>query len=210
MPSFDVTSEVDMQEVRNAVDQAGREVANRYDFRDTGSRIELGDDEITLVPSSEDRLTALWAVLEERLVKRKVSLKAVSFGEIEEASGMTVRQVAALNAGISKDKGRELNKSIKDLKLKGVQSEVQGVQLRVTGKKRDHLQDVIASLKAEDFGVPLQYGNFREKQDTLRDEDLHLVATLGQQLLGDDALKPVAGALTDELAHTTGDTVHHE
>lgn len=152
-----------MQEVRNAVDQAGREVANRYDFKDTGSKIELGESEITLASASDDRLTALRTVLEERLVKRKVSLKALTFGDVEEASGMTVRQVATLNAGISKDKGRELNKFIKDLKLKGVQSQVQGDQLRVTGKKRDHLQDVIAALKAEDFGVPLQYGNFRDK-----------------------------------------------
>ena len=152
-----------MQEVRNAVDQAAREVANRYDFKNTGSRIELGDDEITLASSSDDRLTALRTVLEERLIKRKVSLKALSFGDVEDASGATVRQVAALNAGISKDKGRELNKFIKDLKLKGVQSQVQGDQLRVTGKKRDHLQDVIAALKAEDFAIPLQYGNFRDK-----------------------------------------------
>ncbi len=152
-----------MQEVRNAVDQAGREVANRYDFKDTGSKIELGDDGITLTSSSEDRLTALRTVLEERLVKRKVSLKAVTLGDVEDASGTTVRQVATLNAGISKDKGRELNKFIKDLKLKGVQSQIQGDQLRVTGKKRDHLQDVIAALKAEDFGIPLQYGNFRDK-----------------------------------------------
>ena len=162
MPSFDVTSEVDMQEVRNAVDQAGREVANRYDFKNTSSGIELTDDGITLTSSSEDRLTALRTVLEERLVKRKVSLKAVTFGEVEEASGATVRQVATLNAGISKDKGRELNKFIKDLKLKGVQSQVKGDHLRGTGKKRDHLQDVIAALKAEDFGIPLQYGNFRD------------------------------------------------
>ncbi len=152
-----------MQEVRNAVDQAGREVANRYDFKDTGSKIELADDGIALTSSSEDRLTALRTVLEERLVKRKVSLKAVTLGDVEDASGTTVRQVATLNAGISKDKGRELNKFIKDLKLKGVQSQIQGDQLRVTGKKRDHLQDVIAALKAEDFGIPLQYGNFRDK-----------------------------------------------
>ena len=163
MPSFDVTSEVDRQEVRNAVDQAGREIANRYDFKNTNSRLELSEFEITMTSSGEDRLTALRTVLEERLVKRKVSLKAVSYGEVQDAAGGTARQVATLAAGISKDKGRELNKFIKDLKLKGVQSQVQGDQLRVSGKKKDQLQDVISALKGEYFGIPLQFANFRDK-----------------------------------------------
>ena len=135
MPSFDVVSEIDMQEVRNAVDQAAREINNRYDFKDTGSSVELGESAITMASSSEDRLTALRQVLEEKLVKRKVSLKAVDYGEVEEASGATVRQVAGLQAGISSDKAKELNKFIKGLGIKGVQSQTQGDQLRVNSKK---------------------------------------------------------------------------
>ncbi len=162
MPSFDVVSEVDDQEVRNAVDQASREVANRYDFKGTSSSIELGDAEIRMHTSSEDRLEALRTVLEEKLVKRKVSLKSIDYGKVEEASGATVRQVANIQAGISSDKARELNKFIKALGRKGIQSQTQGDQLRVIGKKRDDLQSVIASLKEQDFGVPLQFTNFRE------------------------------------------------
>ncbi len=162
MPSFDVVSEIDMQEVRNAVDQASREIANRYDFKNTGSSIELGDDAITMASASEDRLTALRQVLEEKLVKRKVSLKALSYGDMQEASGATIRQVAGLQAGISSDKAKELNKFIKGLGIKGVQSQTQGEQLRVNSKKRDDLQAVIASLKEGDFDVPLQFNNFRD------------------------------------------------
>lgn len=162
MASFDVVSEVDMQEVRNAVDQADRELTNRYDFKGTNTTLELTDTEIKMATSSEDRLVALRTLLEEKLVKRKVSLKVLDYGKVEEASGMTVRQVATLQAGISSDKARELNKFIKGLGLKGIQSQAQGDSLRVNGKKRDDLQGVIAALKAEDFGVPLQFNNFRD------------------------------------------------
>jgi len=162
MASFDVVSEFDMQEVRNAVDQASREVATRYDFKGSNSTIELTETSIAMATSSEDRLTALRQVLQEKLVKRKVSLKVLDIGEVTEASGATVRQVATLAAGISTDKAKELNKFIKALGLKGVQSQTQGEQLRVIAKKRDSLQDVIAALKAEDFGIPLQYNNFRD------------------------------------------------
>ena len=162
MPSFDVVSEVDMQEVRNAVDQAKREITTRYDFKDTGSSLELQGNEIKMATTSEDRLRALRQVLEEKLVRREVSLKALEYGKVEEASGSTVRQSATLNAGISQDKAKELNKFIKGLNLKGIQSQAQGDQLRVTGKKRDDLQAVIAALKGDDFGVPLQFNNFRD------------------------------------------------
>lgn len=162
MASFDVVSEVDMQEVRNAVDQAVRELTNRYDFKGTNSSIELGDTEIKMATSSEDRLVALRTLLEEKFVKRKLSLKTLDYGKVEEASGMTVRQVATIQAGISSDKARELNKFIKALGLKGIQSQTQGESLRVNGKKRDDLQGVIAALKEEDFGVPLQFNNFRD------------------------------------------------
>ena len=162
MPSFDITSEVDAQEIRNAVDQASREVANRFDFRNTDSSLELGDDTITLRSASEDRLAALRQVLEEKFVKRGISMKALSYGKVEEASGMSVRQVAALVAGINSDRAKDLNKFIKALGLKGVQSQTQGEQVRVIAKKRDDLQAVIAACKEHDFEIPLQFGNFRD------------------------------------------------
>jgi len=162
VPSFDVVSEVDMQEVRNAVDQASREVGNRYDFKGTNSSIELDENQIKLHSSSEDRLDALRTVLEEKLVRRKVSLKALDYGKVEEASGASARQVVTLSAGISSDKARELNKFIKSLGLKGVQSQTQGDQLRVTAKKRDDLQSVIQELKGGDLELPLQFENFRD------------------------------------------------
>jgi uncharacterized protein YajQ (UPF0234 family) len=162
MPSFDVVSEVDMQEVRNAVDQAAREVSQRFDFKNTNSSVELGDDEIKLASISEDRLAALRQVLEEKLVKRKVSMKVLDYGSVEQASGNTVRQVATLQSGIAADKAKELNKAIKALGIKGIQSSTQGDQLRVTGKKRDALQEVITALKEADHGIPLQFNNFRD------------------------------------------------
>lgn len=161
MPSFDVVSELDMQEVRNAVDQAAREINTRFDFKDTQSSVELAE-EITMRSASEDRLNALRQVLEEKMVRRSVSLKSIDYGDVEEASGTTVRQIATLKAGISSDKAKELNKFIKGLGLKGVQSQTQGDQLRVSSKKRDHLQQVIAELKAGDFELPLQFNNFRD------------------------------------------------
>ncbi|HEX9260861.1 MAG TPA: YajQ family cyclic di-GMP-binding protein [Acidimicrobiales bacterium] len=162
MPTFDVVSEVDHQEVRNAVDQAQRELGTRFDFKGTNSTIEQADLVLTLRSVSEDRLRAVRQVLEERLVKRGVSLKGLDWGKVEEAAGGTVRQVVTIKVGISADKARELNRHIKDLGLKGVQSQTQGDQLRVTGKKRDDLQAVIKSLKDGDFGVPLQFTNFRD------------------------------------------------
>jgi uncharacterized protein YajQ (UPF0234 family) len=162
MPTFDIVSEVDMQEVRNAVDQANREAATRFDFKNTDSAIELGDNELVLRSSTEDRLRALHQVLDEKLVKRQVSLKAFDAGKIEEAQKGTARQHVAIRAGISADHAKRLNKFIKDLGLKGVSSQTQGDQLRVSGKKRDDLQEVISKCKAEDFGIPLQFSNFRD------------------------------------------------
>jgi uncharacterized protein YajQ (UPF0234 family) len=162
MPSFDVVSEVDAQEVRNAVDQASRELSTRFDFKGTNSSIELNDLEIEMRSSSEDRLTALRQVLEEKLVKRKVSLKSLEYLKVEDAAGGTVRQTAKINAGISSEKAKAVNKAIKDLGLKGIQSQTQGDQVRVTGKKRDDLQAVIAALKEADLDIPLQFTNFRD------------------------------------------------
>ena len=162
MPSFDVVSEIDLQEVRNAVDQASREVHTRFDFKGTESIVELQDGAIKLESSTEDRLSALVLVLEEKLVRRKVSLKSLDWGKVEEASGARSRQFARLQAGIDSERARSVNRTIKDLGLKGVQSQTQGDQVRVTGKKRDVLQEVIAALKAADLGIPLQFNNFRD------------------------------------------------
>jgi uncharacterized protein YajQ (UPF0234 family) len=162
MPSFDITSEIDEQEMRNAVDQANREVSNRFDFKQTNSSVELAETTVTLRSSTEERLAALKQVLEEKMAKRKVSMKALDWGNVEEASGGTARQVATLVAGLGSDKAKEINKAIKEMGLKGVQTQTQGEQIRVTAKKRDALQDVIAACKEKDFGIPLQFGNFRD------------------------------------------------
>ena len=161
MPSFDVVSEVDRQEVRNAVDQAQREIATRFDFKNTNSSIDQSELVITLHTVSEDRLAALRQVLEEKLVRRKVSLKGVDYGTVQEATQNTVRQVVTIKVGIGSDKAREINKLIKAKAPKGVNSQTQGEEIRVSAKKRDDLQAVIAMLKAEDLGIPLQFQNFR-------------------------------------------------
>src|ERR1017187_5455464 len=145
MPTFDIVSEVDMQEVRNAVDQANREATTRFDFKGTNSTIELTDQELVLTSSTEDRLRALYQVLQEKMVKREVSLKSFDVGKIEEATRGTARQKLTIQAGISSDHAKKLNKFIKELGLKGVSSQIQGDQLRVTGKKPDDLQEVIRS-----------------------------------------------------------------
>ncbi len=162
MPSFDVVSEVDMQEVRNGVDQASREISQRFDFKGTDSSIELKEKSIELHTESEPRLEALKQVLQEKMVKRGVSLKALGFGTVEEASKGTVRQEVTLRVGITDDKAKEVGKFIKALGMKGVQHQIQGEQVRVTAKKRDDLQTVIAAVKEHDFDLPLQFTNFRD------------------------------------------------
>ena len=162
MPSFDVVSEVDRQELKNAVDQAQRELANRFDFKNTDSSIEQKDLILTIRTSSEDRLRALKLLLEEKFLKRQVSLKGIDWGKIEPASGESVRQVVTVKVGINSDKAREINKLIKEKGPKGVSSQTQGEQVRVTGKKRDDLQEVMALLKSSDLEVPLQFENFRD------------------------------------------------
>ena len=162
MPSFDVVSEVDRQELRNAIDQAQRELATRFDFKNTDSSIEQAELVLTLRTSSEDRLRAIKTLLEERLVKRNVSLKGLDWGKIEQASGESVRQIVTVKVGISSDKAREVNKMIKEKGPKGTSSQTQGEQIRVTSKKRDDLQTVITMLKGADLGIPLQFSNFRD------------------------------------------------
>ncbi|MEO5900994.1 MAG: YajQ family cyclic di-GMP-binding protein [Ilumatobacteraceae bacterium] len=162
MPSFDIVSEVDRQELRNAIDQAQREIATRFDFKNTNSEIEQKDLVLTLRTISEDRLIALRVVVEEKLVKRGVSLKGVDYGKVEEATQNTVRQVVTINAGISSDKAREINRMIKEKGPKGVNSQTQGETVRVTGKKRDDLQAVMTLLKGADLEIPIQFNNQRE------------------------------------------------
>ena len=162
MPSFDVVSEVDRQELRNAIDQAQRELANRYDFKDTNSEIEQKDLVLTLRTSSEDRLRALKVLLEERFVKRNISLKSLDWGKVEQATGESVRQIVTIKVGVPANKAREINKLIKEKGPKGVAGQTQGDQLRVSGKKRDDLQETIAMLRAANLDLPLQFINFRD------------------------------------------------
>ena len=162
MPSFDVVSEVNRQELKNAVDQAQREIGQRYDFKNTNSSIEQNELVLKLRTSSEDRLRALKTVLEERLVKRGVSLRGLDWGKVETATGDTVRQLVTVKVGISSDKAREINKLVKEKAPKGVSTQTQGESIRVSSKKRDDLQTTISLLKVTDLGVPLQFVNFRD------------------------------------------------
>ena len=162
MPSFDVVSEVDRQELKNAVDQAQRELANRFDFKNTDSSIEQKELVLTIRTSSEDRLRALKVLLEEKFVKRQISLRGLEWGKTEQASGESVRQIVTVTVGITSDKAREINKLIKEKAPKGIASQTQGEQLRVTGKKRDDLQATMALLKNSDLGIAIQFENFRD------------------------------------------------
>ena len=162
MPSFDVVSEVDRQELKNAVDQAQRELENRFDFKNTDSSIEQKELVLTIRTSSEDRLRALKVLIEEKFVKRQISLRGLDWGKVEQASGESVRQIVTVTVGISSDKAREINKLIKEKAPKGIASQTQGEQLRVTGKKRDDLQETMALLKGADLGIAIQFENFRD------------------------------------------------
>ena len=162
MPSFDVVSEVDTQELRNAVDQASREFTNRYDFRGTETTVEISGADLVVVESSaEGRVEAANQVLREKLVKRKIDPKAITGGEPKQVGGGRFRSEWRLAQGIPQAEAKKLTKEIRDSGLK-VQAQVQGDQVRVQGKKRDDLQAVIAHLKDLDFDLPLQYINFRD------------------------------------------------
>ena len=160
-PSFDVVSKVDRQEVDNALNQAAKELSQRFDFRGTGSSVSwAGEEAITVAAETEERCSAAIEVFKEKLIKRGISLKAFDIGE-PALSGKTYKVTGTLVQGISKDKGKEISKVIRDEGPKGVQAQLQDDQLRVTGKKKDDLQAVIALLKGEDFGVALQFTNYR-------------------------------------------------
>jgi hypothetical protein len=158
--SFDIVSSVDLQEVKNAIAQAMKEITTRFDLKGTGSDVSLQGEELVLTSNDEFKLKAINDILETRLVKRAVPLKALSYGTVEKALGGTVRQKVSLQKGIPTDKAREIVKIIKGTKLK-VQASIQGDQLRVTGKSKDDLQAVMQTLRGTDLGIDMQFKNYR-------------------------------------------------
>jgi len=160
--SFDIVSKVDLQEVLNSIDQSMKEIGQRFDFKKSKSNIELdqGKNEIVITSDDEYKLKSVIDILEGKFVKRKVPLKALNYGKIEDSAGGTVRQTVALQQGIPTEKGKEIVKIIKNLKLK-VQSEIQKDQLRVKAKKIDDLQNVMSLLKEKDLGIHVEFVNYR-------------------------------------------------
>ena len=162
MPSFDIVSEVDLQEVDNAVNQAAKEISTRFDFRGGKSSVELAREEkqIKIVADDELKLRSIHQILEQKLVKRNIDLRSLKYGDEQEASGNILKQLIDLKVGLDKEAAKKVTKAIKDSKLK-VQAQIQDEQVRVTGKKIDDLQSVMQVLKAEDVGSPLQFVNMR-------------------------------------------------
>ena len=161
MPSFDVVSRVDMQEIDNAVNQTRKEVSQRYDFKGTDTQLTLDGTEIRIVSADEFKVKAVVDVLQSKMVRRQVPLKALTYGKIEPAAAGRARQTVTIQQGIATEKGRQIVKLVKDGKLK-VQVQIQADQVRVTGKNRDDLQRVIQLLRQQDLDVPLQFVNFRD------------------------------------------------
>lgn len=160
MPSFDVVSEIDQHELTNAIDQANREVSNRFDFKGTDSKIELVENSLTIISSSEFQVKQIHDILETKIVKRSIDIRCLEYGDIVE-NNKEARQTVAIKKGVDTDLARKIVKMIKGSKLK-VQAAIQGDQVRITGKKRDDLQETIAAIKEEKFELPLQYINFRD------------------------------------------------
>lgn len=161
MPSFDVVSKVQMHEVDNAVQQTAKEIATRYDFRDTGTSIERTEEGISLRSTSEGRIEAAFKVLQEKFVRRKVSLKSLDPQKVESAGGSSFRQLVKLSQGLSTEKAKEIVKFLKGANLK-VQGSIQADQVRVSGPKKDVLQQAITAIREQDFGVELQFENYRD------------------------------------------------
>ena len=165
MPSLDIVSEIDMQEVDNAVNQARKEIEQRYDFKGSKSEINLEKEKekegITVLADDDYKLKAIIDILQSKFIKRGISIKSLDYGKAEAASGSMVRQVIKLKNGIPTEKAKEIIKIIKETKLK-VQSQIQEEQVRVTGKNIDDLQEIIALLKGEELDIPLQFENFRQ------------------------------------------------
>ena len=160
MPSFDVVSEFDIHELNNAVDQSNREITNRFDFRGTDSRVERSDNEMTVIAPNEFQVKQILDILQAKMVKRGIDIDCLELGEISVAVHES-KLVAKAKKGIDKDTARKIVKSVKDSKIK-VQAQIQQEQVRITGKKRDDLQNIIAHLKELKFGIPLQFQNFRD------------------------------------------------
>ncbi len=163
MCSFDITSNVDLQEVDNALNQARKEVAQRYDFKGSKASIEFDakDSKLMLVADDEFKLNALWEIIQTRLVRRNVPVKNLSRGAAQAAANSTMRQEVTLQQGIPSEKAKDIVKFLKDSKLKKVQASIQGDQLRITSGSKDDLQDAMRLLRDQDFGVALQFGNYR-------------------------------------------------
>ena len=161
--SFDVTSTVDLQEVDNAINQARKEIAQRYDFKGSTASIDFNKADNTLTLAAEDqmKINAVWDVLQTRMVRRNVPIKNLKLGDIEAAAGASVRRVITLQQGIPGDAARDIMKYLKDQKLKKVQASIQGDQLRISSASKDELQEVIRVLRDHDFGIALQFGNYR-------------------------------------------------
>ncbi len=160
MPSFDIVSEVDKHELRNAVDQANRDITARYDFKGSGAKIEVADQVLTLDAQSEFQIEQMQPILYQKMTKRGIDVACLVEGKVEEI-GQRARQITSVREGIDKEIAKKIIRIIKDSKLK-VQAAIQGEQVRVTGKKRDDLQQVMATLKSTDLDQPLQYQNFRD------------------------------------------------
>jgi len=160
MPSFDVVSEVDKHELTNAIDQTNREVTNRFDFKGTNARVERNDNALTIIATAEFQIKQIVDILQGRMTKRGIDIDCLDFQEVTESNN-EARQNVVVREGIEKDIARKMIKLVKDSKIK-VQAQIQQNQLRVSGKKRDDLQNVIAELKAARLGLPLQYVNFRD------------------------------------------------
>lgn len=162
MPSFDIMSEPDMHEVKNAIDQTERELTQRFDFRGTDATVKTTQDGFELSANSEDRVKAVLEVLKDKFVKRKLSLKFLDIKDAAPAGGSTYKQIIKLKKGIDKDNAKSLVQLIKNEKNLKVTASIQGEAVRVVGKKRDDLQEVIATLRGKDFPIELHFGNFRD------------------------------------------------
>lgn len=163
VPSFDITSNVDLQEVDNAVNQARKEIAQRYDFKGSRASIDVnkGDSVLTLVADDDMKMTALWEILQGRMVRRGVPVKNLKLGDVERAANDTVRRTVTLQQGIPTEAAKDIIKFLKDRKLKKVQAAIQADQVRVSSPSKDDLQEAMRVLREQDFGVALQFGNYR-------------------------------------------------
>ncbi len=161
MPSFDIVSKVDMQEVDNAVNQAVKEIGQRYDFKGSKAEVSRENESIKVLADDDYKLKAVIDVLQSKFLKRSISIKSLQYGKVETASGGMARQLITVQQGVSKEKGKDIIAVIKESKLK-VQAQIQDDQVRVTGKNRDDLQEAIALLKGKDMDIEMQFVNFRE------------------------------------------------